>query len=97
MYTKRIYSPVLKCSYIRSYQCANLGEFKDFYDSRAFNDLTPINLTIPDDEKHTFEAIMPRSYFDQKQAKMNGQQSLDDEDDDEEFDFKKFIGNGGRR
>ena len=97
MYTKRIYSPVLKCSYIRSYQCANLGAFKDFYDSRAFNDLTPINLTIPDDEKHTFEAIMPRSYFDQKQAKMNGQQSLDDEDDDEEFDFKKFIGNGGRR
>ena len=97
MYTKRIYSPVLKCSYIRSYQCANLGYFKDFYDNKAFDDLTPINLTIPDDVEHTFEEIMPKAYFDQKAAKQNGQVQEDDEDEDEEFDFDKFFNRGGRR
>ena len=101
MYTKRIYSPVIKCSYIRSYQCASLGAFKDFYDKDAFKDLTPINLVIPDDEKHTFESIMPQSYFTQKQAKLAAQKGAteDDEelDDDEEFDFNRFIRKTGKR
>ena len=99
MYTKRIYSPVLKCSYIRSYQCAEVGVFKDFYDNKAFEDLTPINLGVPDDEEHTYLPIMPKAYLDKLQEKKGTQQSMngDEWDDDDEFDFTKFVRRGGNR
>ena len=42
-YVKRIYSPVILSQYVRSYMCANNGDFADFYDDKAIRDLAPIN------------------------------------------------------
>ena len=107
MYVKRIYTPVIKSSFIRSYQCANVGIFNHFYDMRAVEDLVPLNRVIPDDEEHTFEGVMPRSYFRQKQmfkgakAQMEEEEGSgwrDDDDDDLDVDFSKFFKkDGGRR
>ena len=69
IYIKRIYSPVMECSFIRSYQCANYGFFKDFYDQRAFQDLVPINTIVPDAEDRIFEKVMPNAYFRMKEEK----------------------------
>ena len=96
IYTKRIYSPVMKCSYIRSYQCANYGFFKDFYDRRAYQDLVPLNLIVPDAEERVFEKIMPNSYFKKKAAakkKASKEESRPEEEEDDDFDidFSKFF------
>ena len=94
MYTKRIYSPVLKCSYIRSYQCASLDIFKNFYDTHAFEKLVPINNIIPDDYDHTFESVMSKEWVRQKRIALGQDMTedlkQDEEDEDEEFDFEKF-------
>ena len=60
MYTKRIYSPILKCSFIRSYQCANQGIFKDFFNNVAIEQLIPLNLVIPNDRKHSYFPVLTR-------------------------------------
>ena len=58
MYTKRIYSPILKCSFIRSYQCAQQGIFKDFYNAQAEEELIPLNYAIPDDLVHSYIPVV---------------------------------------
>ncbi len=98
MYTKRIYSPVIKCSFIRSYQCANIGVFKDFYDTRAFEELVPINKIVPNDSEHTFEQIMPKSYFKHKASTepvINESEEIVD-DEFEDIDFSKFFKKGNK-
>ena len=99
IYTKRIYSPVMKCSYIRSYQCGNYGYFKDFFDLKAYQDLVPVNLIVPDEEERTFEKVMPNSYFrkkaeQQKTAKAPKKEEQKKEaasSEDAEFDFSRFF------
>ena len=76
MYTHRIYSPVIKCSFIRSYQCAEVGVFTHFYDTTAFNDLTPVNLMIPDDMKYTYLPIVPSDYFSRKKIEHDEDEKL---------------------
>ena len=86
MYTHRIYCPVIKCSFIRSYQCAEVGVFTNFYDKEAFNDLTPVNLVIPDDEENTYLPVVPDNYFTHK--KINEEEEEED-DDNFDLDFKE--------
>lgn len=102
MYVKRIYSPVIKSSFIRSYQCANVGVFKNFYDTKAIEELVPINRVIPDDEEHTFEDVMPYTYFKQKQMFKGGQGKEEQGPgwpDDDDIDFTNFFksNRGGKR
>ena len=54
VYVKRIYTPVICASYIRSYLCANLGIYKDFFDKDAVKEHAPINSVVPNDEAHTY-------------------------------------------
>ena len=49
---------ILKCSFIRSYQCAQQGIFKDFYNAQAEEELIPLNYTIPDDLAHSYIPIV---------------------------------------
>ena len=86
MYTHRIYSPVIKCSFIRSYQCAEVGVFTHFYDTTAFNDLTPVNLMIPDDMKYTYLPIVPSDYFSRKKIEQDEDEKLDLDDLDWDSD-----------
>ena len=96
MYTHRIYSPVIKCSFIRSYQCAEVGVFTNFYDKRAYIDLTPVNLIIPDSIDYTYLPIVPSDYFDHHEGTMLEEEDIDDEDeedkDEEEIDWDKLFG-----
>ena len=69
IYTKRLYTSVLKCNYIRSYQCANEGIYENFYDKKAFEDLVPINPIVPNSEERSYEPIMPYPSADKKGVK----------------------------
>ena len=89
MYTHRIYSPVIKCSFIRSYQCAEVGVFTNFYDTRAFNDLTPVNLVIPDDPQYTYLPVVPSDYFDRKKFDLDEEE--EEEEEEEEIDWDKIL------
>ncbi len=44
MFNKRLYKPVILSQYIRSYMCASLGIFENFYDPHVYHDFTPINM-----------------------------------------------------
>ena len=85
MYTHRIYSPVIKCSFIRSYQCAEVGLFPYFDDIKAYNDLTPVNLTIPDDPKNTYLPVVSSSYFRHHSPEFEEEEYEEEEEDDEEY------------
>lgn len=96
IYTKRIYSPVMKCSYIRSYQCGNYGFFKNFFDTKAYKDLVPLNLIVPDEEERVFEKVMPNSYFKRKEEAKKESKSApsakaEEEKKNDEFDFSKYF------
>ena len=85
MYTHRIYSPVIKCSFIRSYQCAEVGVFTNFYDDKAFNDLTPVNLFVPDDVKNTYLPVVPSDYFSRSKERLfEDEYDYDEEEEEEE-------------
>ena len=60
MYAKRIKMDVIKSTYIRSYQCADEGVFKDFY-NKSYEKFTPFNLTNPADKKYQYEEIVGQS------------------------------------
>ena len=55
MYTKRIYSPVISTSFLRSYLAAKAGFYEDFALSDAYIRFAPINLVSYNDKAHTFE------------------------------------------
>lgn len=54
IYIKRIYTPVIRGSFVRSYLCAKEGIYKDFFDKKAIMDFAPLNRIIPTDDKHTY-------------------------------------------
>ena len=87
MYTHRIYSPVIKCSFIRSYQCAEVGVFTNFYDAHAFNDLTPVNISIPDNMEATYLPIVPHDYFSRKKKEPFFPEEEEEEEDDDITDL----------
>lgn len=99
MYTKRIYSPILKCSFIRSYQCAQQGIFKDFWNNKAEEDLIPLNYVIPDDLEHSYlpvlSAIEVRRLCPPKPRNPRSRVQYEDEDEDMEAedpeDFEDFL------
>ncbi len=68
MYIKRIKYDAIKSTFIRSYQCAEAGIFKDFW-GVSYRDYVPRNLVNPYDDKHTYAPIQLSST------------SSDDEDD----------------
>lgn len=74
VYVKRIYTPVICASYIRSYLCANLGIYKDFFDKDAVKEYAPINSIVPNDDAHTYALFL----------KARVEES--DDDDIEDFD-----------
>lgn len=57
VYIKRLYMPVIKSQFIRSYRCAENGDFKNFRDPRAMIDIAPANNTIYNDARHTYARI----------------------------------------
>ncbi len=57
MYAKRIKMDVIKATYIRSYQCADEGVFKDFYNT-GYEKFTPFNLTNPADKKYQYNRVL---------------------------------------
>lgn len=56
IYSKRHGENVMKCSYVRSYECANEGIFKDFtdYDYKKY---LPINVYNPKDKKFKYDLL----------------------------------------
>ena len=56
-YCKRLYYPVIKGRFIRSYHAADMGIFVDFRDAYAFRDIAPINNIVPEDAEHTYLAV----------------------------------------
>lgn len=54
MYSKRLGDNVMKCNYIKSYECAEAGVFKDF-DQYDYKDYLPVNTYNPFDEKYRYE------------------------------------------
>lgn len=65
IFLKRIYSPVVKGEYIRSYVCANYGFFKDFRDEFAIRDFAPFNSVLPNDKAHTYKGVRKPSEEDE--------------------------------
>ena len=51
IYCKRIYSPLIKARYIRSYVAAAHGDFPGFSPAKGLVDLTPIPSDSYNDEK----------------------------------------------
>ena len=66
MYIKRLYKSVIQSQYIRSYVCAQNGDFTYFRDTLAYRDFTPVNIEPFTSAKYVYEAI----------------NSTDDDDDD---------------
>ena len=57
IYTKRIYSPVISSTFVRSYFAAKEGIYEDFYIPGVFTKFAPLNLVSYNDQPHTFEKI----------------------------------------
>ena len=62
MYSKRITKDVIKTYFVRSYECAKAGIFKDF-DNKEFEEYLPFNFVNPADEKHKYSAVIPAQYL----------------------------------
>ena len=81
MYIKRLNFPVIKSRFVRSYQCAKIGIFKDFFGNDAFQKYAPANSESPANMKYRFAAVIPEQF-------LKGGKTLDisDEfDDDDDF------------
>lgn len=81
MFVKRIKWDVIKSTYVRSYQCAQEGIFKDFYGSN-FEDYAPINLANPGNRKYQYQDVIPDRYLEEQNYF-----TLHPEDDDDDDDF----------
>lgn len=62
LYIKRIYEPVIKGEFIRSYQLALLDVFKYYHDKNAYKDIAPLNNASPNDSKHSYPLFNFRTY-----------------------------------
>ena len=62
MYVKRIKTDVIESTYVRSYQCANEGIFKDFHNSK-FEDYAPLNITNPNNPKYLYKNVIPDEFL----------------------------------
>lgn len=89
MYVKRIKKDTFKSTYIRSYQCANEGIFKDF-NNNAFEKFAPLNLTNPNLPKYQYKEVIPDVFKEEA-----GYLTLESDIDDDDFDFN-FFKKGGR-
>ncbi len=58
MFVKRLYLPVIKSQYIRSYVCAEAGDFTHFRDRNAYRDFAPINIEPFMSDKFTFAPLL---------------------------------------
>ncbi len=58
MYVKRLYLPVIKSQFIRSYVCAANGEFSHFYDHSPQKDFAPINVVAFNSPIYTYKALL---------------------------------------
>lgn len=65
MYIKRINEDVIFSSFIRNYQCAEAGIFKDFYLENP-EQYAPYNAINPDDDKYTYKNVMSNSLLKSK-------------------------------
>lgn len=91
MYMKRIKWDVIESTYVRSYQCANEGIFKDFEGYR-FEQLAPVNLTNPNDPKYQYKRVIPDRFI-TKDIYL----SLDEEYEDDDDDIRINLRNKRRR
>ena len=57
IYVKRLYMPVVLSQFVRSYRCAEQGEFADFYRPDAFRRLAPKNLIDYTSAEHTYKKL----------------------------------------
>ncbi len=57
IYSKRIYTPVVLSSYIRSYIAAELKYFADFRVPDVFEEYAPVNNVICNDDEHTYSGF----------------------------------------
>ncbi|MDR3216991.1 MAG: type IV secretory system conjugative DNA transfer family protein [Clostridiaceae bacterium] len=55
MYIKRIYMPVFRSAYVRSYLAAGMGMFKNFLDGRGLTEETPFCTESFDAPRYTFD------------------------------------------
>ena len=58
MYIKRLYLPVIKSQYIRSYICAQNGDFAHFRDKNAYRNFAPINIDPFNSPKYNFKPLI---------------------------------------
>ncbi len=57
MYIKRTYSPVITSQFIRSYVCADNGDFEGFRDSHGLTTCTPLIIEAFNGEKFTYKKL----------------------------------------
>ncbi len=57
LYIKRLYLPVIKSQYIRSYICAQNGDFTHFRDKNAYRNHAPINIEPFNSPKYNFAPL----------------------------------------
>lgn len=58
MFIKRIKMNIIKSKYIRSYECANEGIFKDYYNTKN-NFMISLKLINPEDMKYKYKSVIP--------------------------------------
>ena len=83
MFVKRNKMDVIKSTYVRSYQCANEGIFKDFFND-SFEKEAPVNLTNPNDRAFQYRAVIPDRFLEDSDFLSLGEEG---DGDDEIFDF----------
>ena len=91
MFVKRIKWDVIKSTYVRSYQCADEGIFKNFR-GESFEKFAPVNLANPGKSKYQYSAVIPERYLDDPNY-----YTLVREDDDDDDDDNFFFGRSRRR
>ena len=95
MYVKRNRWEVVCTTYVRSYQCAKEGIFKNFEGS-TFEKLAPLNKINPTNKKYSYPAVIPDIYLKTQTYLSIESEEEDDDDDDILFDFEKFAKRGKR-
>lgn len=88
MFVKRIKWDVIKSTYVRSYQCADEGIFKNFR-GVCFEDFAPINLANPGKSKYQYAAVIPDRYLDDPNYYTLTREEKEDDDDDFFFGRRK--------
>lgn len=88
MFVKRIKWDVIKSTYVRSYQCADEGIFKNFR-GVSFEDFAPINLANPGKSKYQYAAVIPDRYLDDPNYYTLTREEKEDDDDDFFFGRRK--------